>query len=62
LVDRLIFSSQPGERNVFERGCLHALADWIDAHILPISGVGGTVAIFQVIVHFLSGVTLCFKA
>ncbi|XP_033609111.1 tetraspanin-5 isoform X6 [Cryptotermes secundus] len=47
LVDRLIFSSQPGERNIFERGCLRAGEEWVEANLVPVAGVAVGVAVLQ---------------
>jgi len=49
LVDRLILSSQPGERNIFERGCLRAGEEWVEANLVPVAGVAVGVAVLQVI-------------
>ncbi|XP_023715698.1 tetraspanin-5 isoform X3 [Cryptotermes secundus] len=49
LVDRLIFSSQPGERNIFERGCLRAGEEWVEANLVPVAGVAVGVAVLQIL-------------
>lgn len=61
MVDRLILSSQPGERNIFERGCLRAGEEWVEANLVPVAGVAVGVAVLQVI-DFACCLTLSFHS
>ena len=61
MVDRLILSSQPGERNIFERGCLRAGEEWVEANLVPVAGVAVGVAVLQVI-DSACCLTLCFHS
>nr|CAD7440967.1 unnamed protein product [Timema bartmani] len=38
----------PGERNIFERGCLRAGEEWVEANLVPVAGVAVGVAVLQV--------------
>ncbi|PNF25396.1 Tetraspanin-5, partial [Cryptotermes secundus] len=37
----------PGERNIFERGCLRAGEEWVEANLVPVAGVAVGVAVLQ---------------
>ncbi|XP_021930453.1 tetraspanin-5 isoform X2 [Zootermopsis nevadensis] len=37
----------PGEHNIFERGCLRALAEWFEVNFVAVGAVGITVAVLQ---------------
>lgn len=41
--------TQPGERNIFERGCLRAGEEWVETNLVPVAGVAVGVAVLQVI-------------
>lgn len=40
---------QPSDRHIHERGCLRAGEDWLESHIVPVSGAGVSIIIMQVI-------------
>ncbi|KAK6626731.1 hypothetical protein RUM44_009208 [Polyplax serrata] len=42
--------TQPGERNIFERGCLRAGEEWVETNLVPVAGVAVGVAVLQVMV------------
>lgn len=39
---------QPGERNIFERGCLRAGEEWIESNLVPVAGVKVGIMVLQV--------------
>lgn len=41
---------QPGERHIFERGCLRAGEEWIESNLVPVAGVKVGIMVLQVIV------------
>lgn len=41
---------QPGERNIFERGCLRAGEEWIESNLVPVAGVKVGIMVLQVII------------
>ncbi|GLG99435.1 Uncharacterized protein GBIM_05903 [Gryllus bimaculatus] len=38
---------QTGERNIYERGCLRAGEEWVEANLVPVAGVAVGVAVLQ---------------
>ncbi|XP_068081468.1 tetraspanin-17 isoform X2 [Anabrus simplex] len=38
-----------GERNIFERGCLRAGEEWVEANLVPVAGVAVGVAVLQIL-------------
>ncbi|KAG8235141.1 hypothetical protein J437_LFUL012338 [Ladona fulva] len=38
---------QPGERSIYERGCLRAGEEWVETNLVPVAGVAVGVAVLQ---------------
>ncbi|KAF5306751.1 hypothetical protein FQA39_LY01509 [Lamprigera yunnana] len=43
----------PGERHIFERGCLRAGEEWIESNLVPVAGVTVGIMVLQVPKHLL---------
>lgn len=41
-------ASETPERNIFERGCLRAGEEWVEANLVSVAGAALTLAITQV--------------
>lgn len=39
---------QPGERHIFERGCLRAGEEWIESNLVPVAAVKVGIMVLQV--------------
>lgn len=39
---------QPGERNIFERGCLRAGEEWIESNLVPVAAVTVGIMVLKV--------------
>lgn len=39
---------QPGERHIFERGCLRAGEEWIESNLVPVAAVTVGVMVLKV--------------
>lgn len=44
---------QPGERHIFERGCLRAGEEWIEGNLVPVAAVKVGIMVLQVSVTLL---------
>lgn len=42
---------QPGERHIYERGCLRAGEEWVETNLVPVAGVTVGVMVLQVLHH-----------
>lgn len=45
------YSMQPGERHIFERGCLRAGEEWIESNLVPVAAVKVGIMVLQVIIY-----------
>lgn len=41
---------QPGERHIFERGCLRAGEEWVESNLVPVAAVTVGVMVLKVII------------
>lgn len=39
---------QPGERHIFERGCLRAGEEWLESNLVPVAAVKVGIMVLQV--------------